>query len=228
MPATAPSKAARWTTRLLADERNLLLARIAADQPVLWLSPMPVEAGSASTGHTLLELWPGVPPVLTGDLDLSATEWPFLDDSLGQVVLQHAGECGMDQAALIDEALRVLRPEGSLWLLGCGRFGWPRLRLAWPGLQRRRALCAPAPLAWQRRLADRGCVDIVASALCRDAASQQLVARPRAGWSSPLLLLHARKRRGATILNVRRRLVFEAQPMHALGASPASRSGLAA
>ncbi len=225
MPS-ADSSRAQWTARLFADQRRLLLAGMAADQRILWLSPTP--GGKAPDGRAVLALWPATPHLLTGDLGQTLGDWPILDDSLDQVVLQHVGESFGDNATLIDEALRVLRPEGSLWLIGCGRLGWPRLRIAWPGSERRKVLFACAPLAWQRWLADRGCVDIVASTLRRDAHSQLLVADPGAGWASPLVLLHARKRRGATILSVRRRTAFKAPPMHALGPSPASRSGLAA
>lgn len=224
--AVALSRRSRWTTRLLADERKLLLDGIRADQRILWLSP--TAGGKAPDGHAILELWPVSLPLLAGDIDQTAADWPFQDDSLDQVVLQHAAESGVDYPALIAEALRVLRPEGSLWQFGCGRFGWPRLCLAWPGSERHKLLCAPSPLVWQRALADRGCVDIEARSLRRDAGSQLLLASPGASWASPLLLLHARKRRSASILGVRRRPVFKAPPLHALGPSPASRGGLAA
>ena len=226
LPASPASRAVLWTARLLAAERALLLAGVAADQRVLWLGPTAVER--VNSGQAVLELCPGSPRRLVGDLAQPVGDWPYLNDSLDQVVLQHLDETGQDTAALIEEALRVLRPEGSLWLFGCGRWGWPRFRLCWPGAKRRQILGAATPLAWSKRLIDRGCVDIVAQVLCRDADSNRLLARPLNAWSSPLILLHARKRRGANIQDGRRRLLFAAPPLRVLGASPASRTGLAA
>lgn len=223
--ADATSAASRWTARWFADQRRMLLAGIASDQRLLWLSPV---SQPVAADHAIVDLRPAVPPVLTGDLTQTAGDWPFLDDSLDQVVLQHVGETWLDPAVLIDQALRVLRPEGSLWWFGCGWLGWPRLRIAWAESERSQVVSAVAPSAWRRRLADRGCVDIVAYSLRRDAESGNLVAVAGAGWTSPWVMLHARKRRVATILSVRRGPAFKAPPLRALGPSPASRSGLAA
>ncbi len=60
---------------------------------------------------------------LNGDLVAAPSLWPLRDDSIDRIVLQHAVEVVPDVDALLDEALRVLKPERRILLLTVGALG---------------------------------------------------------------------------------------------------------
>lgn len=119
MPEFAPLPAARArpvraVRRLLRIEDAWLLRQIGSRQPALWLRPQPL---GTSAGQGIIALRSVGAAVLHGDLRVHADAWPWPDDSLPAIVLQHVLEGGPRQDALLDEAARVLAPEGRLFLL---------------------------------------------------------------------------------------------------------------
>ena len=57
----------------------------------------------------------------------SLAHWPFCDNSVDLVVLHHCAAPGMGEA-LFREAVRVLRPEGRLMVVGFNAFGYIAIR----------------------------------------------------------------------------------------------------
>lgn len=151
-PETAglPGRPARplWPLRhLLAEEDAWLARQLHPARPVLWLRPQPAGFRYRRHGQATAagrERDPGrssmstvghgpVPPSgrlllrlradrLQGALRAAADAWPWPDDSLPQIVLQHVAEDGRRSAALLAEAARTLAPGGRLYLLRYDRF----------------------------------------------------------------------------------------------------------
>lgn len=82
---------------------------------------------------------------------------PIASESMGTVVLQHAGDVSADPAALVAECVRVLLPGGRLWLLALNPLG--PYRWHWSG----KGVRGWEPVSWRRRLRSAGLVPEVVS-----------------------------------------------------------------
>ncbi|TCV97363.1 methyltransferase family protein [Luteibacter rhizovicinus] len=215
--ASAPLKA------LLADEAVALA-------PVL----------ARCTGEHGLHLGPGAPaeppalPLLghwaslrvqggrlDGDVTGSGLEpLPFLDDAFGVVMLRHALEVSARPEALLDEAIRVLEPGGTLAITGIHPLGawspwlvWQtrtaRPHLTWPWWWRQRLAGEDMELSPQRR---------IGHALPRDHASRVGESPFGGGY-----VVIARKKRPSTV-PLRPRPVAVPSPMPGTLASGARRN----
>lgn len=218
------SPAQRWAHCLLTAEREWLRPHLSASERSLWIAPTAAQA-SIAPNEILLALMGGA---LVGDMCAPLFEWPLRDDSLESVVIQHPLEAGLSLDPLLDEAMRVLKPEGSLWLLSSGTASWCRFRLA-------RALATgsrwPSALrfgAFQAGMARRGGIDIEQKALAFDVELGVLSTMTRSLPWSPVILMHARKRRSAHILRPRSLRSLTSAGVSGMPALPASRVGLAA
>lgn len=104
----------RALRRLLREEDAWLLRQIGSRRPVLWLRPQPLGAAGR---HGILALRVGPEGLLRGGLKADSAAWPWADDSMPAIVLQHVTEGADWSPALLAEAARVLEPEGRLFLL---------------------------------------------------------------------------------------------------------------
>lgn len=186
-----------WWARLLGAERRALAGRADGEEREAWVR---CAGPIANLPPHLLDLQLG-DDELSGDLRAAKDRWPIRDDSLDRIVLQHALEVSSDLEGLLDEALRVLKPEREIVLLTVGALSWVRCRL-------RFADCgAPADLRVhttgliQSALAARGCVDLRVSEIDFDGSDSVRVAGAVRMWSG-LCLIEARKRH--ELPNVRR------------------------
>ncbi len=212
-----------WWQRLLAAERAALCVPAGTEDRTLWMAAVP--APPMASGDAL-ELFLHGDRLVDGALRAEIGAWPLRDDSVDRIVLQHVVEVAADADALLDEALRVLKPERSIVLLVVGawsvtRFkmrcfdtGAPRLQV--PGL---RDLCGA--------LNARDCVDVCVSRIAfRDGAPVRIASGARP-WSG-LLMIEARKRR--ELPNLRRSVVRQRVTRARAGwvARPSSSNGIAA
>ncbi|MBK7043467.1 MAG: methyltransferase domain-containing protein [Rhodanobacteraceae bacterium] len=212
----------RWWPRLLNAERRALASTPATDEREVWISSLAVANDARTTG--LLDLCSGQRH-FDGDLRAECGLWPLRDDSVDRVVLQHVLEVVDDVDALLDESLRVLKPERNIAMIVVGAWGWTRCRLQF-GDSGAPALRMHSTRLLLETLAARG------ASICAFHASSLMAeccARLRAGkkWSS-LCLIEARKRRelpNVRQLRARRRVVA---PTSGWIARPTSRNGLAA
>jgi SAM-dependent methyltransferase len=213
---------ASWWLRLLAAERRALADAPAPDERELWLScavGLPVvEAG-------VLDLH-AAPRRLSGDLVAEPSRWPLRDDSIDRIVLQHAVEVVPDVDALLDEALRVLKPERRILLLTVGALGWTRCRAQFAD-SGAPALRVHGTRSLLEALAARGCVDLRVSRVDFDGRDAARVMAPARMWSG-LCLIEARKRRELPNVRRLRPRLRAAAPASGWIARPTSRSGLAA
>lgn len=115
-------------------------------RPWLWLAPCAAETPKGvgfglklAAGHAR---WHGA---LQCDVPL-----PLADESIGAIVLQHAGDLGEDPRPLLAECARVLEPRGWLWLLALNPFTPYRRHWTGSGVD-----CAE-PVTWRRRLRAAG------------------------------------------------------------------------
>ena len=213
----------RWWPRLLNAERRALASTPATDEREVWISSLAVANDARTTG--LLDLCSGQRH-FDGDLRAECGLWPLRDDSVDRVVLQHVLEVVDDVDALLDESLRVLKPERNIAMIVVGAWGWTRCRLQFGDSG------APALRMYSTRLlletlAARGCVDLRVSRIEFDGRNAARVCAPARMWSS-LCLIEARKRRelpNVRQLRARRRVVA---PTSGWIARPTSRNGLAA
>ncbi len=154
MPELAPPsltrRPSRAVRRLLRLEDAWLIRQLGGRQPVLWLRPQPL--GTAAR-HGVIGLRLGAEGRLRGPLLADADAWPWADESLPAIVLQHVLEGSPAAADLLDEATRVLAPEGRLYLLRFDRFSPWFWRYGRPLLRRSNgaALSLPLSLAGLRR-----------------------------------------------------------------------------
>lgn len=213
---------APWWPRLMAAERRALADAPAPDERELWLSC----AGSPSAGGAgVLDLQVASQRLL-GGLIASPSILPLRDDCIDRIVLQHAVEVVADVEALLDEALRVLKPERRILVLTVGAFGWARCRAHF-------SESGAPPLRvhatrWLRdALAARGCVDLKVSCVAFDGHDTVRVQAPARMWSG-LCLIDARKRRELPNVRRLRSRLHASGPASGWIARPTSRSGLAA
>lgn len=104
----------RALRRLLREEDAWLLRQIGSRRPVLWLRPQPLGAAGR---HGILALRVGPEGLLRGGLKADSAAWPWADDVMPAIVLQHVTEGAAWCPTLLAEAARVLEPEGRLFLL---------------------------------------------------------------------------------------------------------------
>jgi SAM-dependent methyltransferase len=100
--------------RLLREEDAWLLRQIGSLRPVLWLRPQPMGSGG---GHGIVALRAGADGHMRGAVRADTTAWPWADDSVPAIVLQHVCEGAVWSPQLLAEAARVLAPEGLLYVL---------------------------------------------------------------------------------------------------------------
>ena len=110
-PAAATSRAVR---RLLREENSWLLRQIGSERPVIWLRPQPL---GSTARHGILALRTGVDGLVNGALRADVIAWPWADDSIPAIVLQHVVEGASWGDDLLAEAARVLQPEGRLYIV---------------------------------------------------------------------------------------------------------------
>lgn len=128
-----------------------LLAVAGLDRPGLpWLCIAPCGRPQALEDRHLVWLRMDGESVLGGDVACEAGSWPLASESVGTIVLQHAGDCGLDWDAALAEAGRVLVPGGRLWLFGLNPLS-PYRRYWW-----RMGLSEAEPFTWRRRLRRHG------------------------------------------------------------------------
>ncbi len=225
VPHSTPTVAlpASWWQRLLAAERQSLVTGLVADERELWLSVAGAPPTVPAAG--VLELAQRG-QFLEGDLHAVCTHWPLRDDSIDRVVLQHVLEAGSVVDELLDEAIRVLKPERSIALFVVGALGWTRCKLHF-GASGAPPLRVRSTRVLLEALAARGCVDLRVSRVDFDGGAEAHVAAPARIWSG-LCLIEARKRR--ELPNVRQLRARGRAPTPVSGwvARPISRSGLAA
>jgi SAM-dependent methyltransferase len=213
---------APWWPRLLAAERRALANAPAPDERELWLSCAGglrvVEAGVLDLQATPLRL--------SGDLVAASSLWPLRDDSIDRIVLQHAVEVVPDVDALLDEALRVLKPERRILLLTVGALGWTRCRAQFAD-SGAPALRVHGTRSLLEALAARGCVDLRVSRVDFDGRDGARVQAPARMWSG-LCLIEARKRHELPNVRRLRPRLRAATPASGWIARPTSRNGLAA
>ncbi|MBK6728493.1 MAG: methyltransferase domain-containing protein [Xanthomonadales bacterium] len=214
---------ASWWQRLLVAERQTLAAGLVDDEREIWL---------AVDGAAAFEPAPGVLALaqrgrhLEGDLRAIESQWPLRDDSIDRVVLQHVLEAGGRIEELLDESIRVLKPERGIALFVVGALGWTRCKLRFGD-------CGAPPLrvrstrALLEALAVRGCVDLRVSQVDFDGLAEVRIAAPARIWSG-LCLIEARKRRELPNVRQLRARSRAATPVSGWVARPTSRSGLAA
>lgn len=213
----------RWWPRLLAAERRAFVASPAQDEREVWISSAANRSDASAVG--VLDLQAGI-RALEGDLRAECALWPLRDDSVDRIVLQHALEVVGDVDALLDEAVRVLKPERSIAIMVVGAWGWTRCRL-WFGDSGAPTLRVHSARTLLEALAARGCVDLRVSRIEFDGRDGARVLAPARMWSG-VCLIEARKRRelpNVRQLRARRRVVT---PASGWIARPTSRSGLAA
>jgi hypothetical protein len=199
---------------------------LAGSERLLWISPTLGDGPVLASPNILHVVARG--SLMQGDLRASSSEWPLRDDSVEAVVVQHPLEAGLRLETLLDEAMRVLKPECSLWVLASGTASMGRFRLAralgegvrWPSALRYSA--------FQASMAERGGVDIEAKSLGFDAQNGVITLLSRSVPWAPVLLVHVRKRRAANILRPRALRSISNAGVAGLPALPASRVGLAA
>ncbi len=100
--------------RLARAEQAWLFRQIGSRRPVLWLRPQPPVPRQQ---HGVLTLAATSDGNLIGAVRATADAWPWADDSVPCVVLQHVAEGASWSTDLLAEAARVLEPEGRLYVL---------------------------------------------------------------------------------------------------------------
>jgi len=217
------SQADSWWQRLLTAERTEVCARTGIEDRTVWVAALPAPL---TTPGDALELFMRGDRLVDGSLRAEIGAWPLRDDSVDRIVLQHVVELAADADALLDEALRVLKPERSIVLLVVGAWSVTRFRTRWfdtgaprlhvPGL---RDLCDA--------LSARDCVDLRVSRIVFRDGSPARIAGGAQPWSG-LLMIEARKRR--ELPNLRRTGVRQRVTRARAGwvARPSSRAGIAA
>jgi SAM-dependent methyltransferase len=225
LPAATPANDATpslWR-RLLAAERTRLWQPPADDERCVWLGGESARV-AGETGTLELSVVDG--QSLGGDLSCAVEAWPLRDDSVDRVVLQHVLERVADAEIVLDEAVRVLKPERSLLILVVAAYGWTRFRLRWSASGAPPLTAMPVtPL--RLALEQRDCVDLRISRVDFDGRESVRTVLPVRPWSG-LCLIEARKRR--ELPNVRPLAARRRREALAQGwiARPTSRNGLAA
>jgi hypothetical protein len=221
-PATAPAQ--RWGQRLLAAERDWMRKHLSGLDRTLWISPSSAFAGDVPS-ELQLAFKGGI---LDGDMRAPLAEWPLRDDSLDCVVIQHPLEAGVSLDPFLDEAMRVLKPECSLWLVSTGSASICRFKLARALASGLRWPVAFRFSAFQSGMLRRGGVDMELGSFAFDYGLGELSAMSRSVPWAPVLMAHARKRRSASILRPRALRSLSSAGVSGMPALPASRVGLAA
>ena len=214
---------ASWWQRILAAERAALLPNAAADERNLWIAAGAVNVGGVAG---TLDLAIEGRMRLAGALRCASRALPLRDDSVDSVILQHALEVVDDHESLLDEALRVLKPERNIVLVVVGALSVYRLKAQWRDSGAPRLLI-PHASDLQQALARRGCVEFKMSRITIDRQGRANLAPGTRFWSG-LQVIEARKR--TELPNVRRlgarQVVTGAR--NGWVARPSARKGIAA
>lgn len=112
--AQTPVGPYRALRRLLREEDAWLLRQIGSERPVVWLRPQPL---GAAARHGILALRVGAGGLMRGALRADSDAWPWADNSIPAIVLQHVVEGSASTEKLLAESARVLAPEGRLYIL---------------------------------------------------------------------------------------------------------------
>jgi SAM-dependent methyltransferase len=139
---------------VLESEAEVVLQAAAErpGQPWLWLAAGSAPATASAQGLAL--------HVDGGRFEgpvRCALPLPIASESVGTVVLQHAGDVFPDPAAMVAECVRVLLPGGRLWLLALNPLAPYRWRWSGKGVR------GWEPVSWRRRLRSAGLVPEVVS-----------------------------------------------------------------
>lgn len=136
--------------------------------------------------------------LLAGDVIAWDAALPFASESFSLVLLQHVIETAAEPGGMLDEAIRVLSPEGNLVLIGFKPFAPMRLRWRRAGLRTLRAASVARMLAARnlevRKVCEIGSVWNVSDEVPLDtgtpvsrlASSWLLIARKRVPGVTPL------------------------------------------
>ncbi len=136
--------------RLARAEQAWVFRQIGSRRPVLWLRPQPPVTRRQ---HGVLTLATVAEGRLLGALRCATDAWPWADESVPCVVLQHVAEGAGWTSNLLAEAARVLEPEGRLYVLRYDRIS-PWFWRYGRHLARRQgggALVWPLDAMWLRR-----------------------------------------------------------------------------
>lgn len=135
---------------VLACEQPLL-ARAGEERPGLsWVCISPVGRPAGVDDRHLVWLRMDGVDILAGDVGCAVDRWPLASESVGTVVLQHAGDCGLAWEDALVEANRVLVPGGRLWVFSLNPLS-PYRRYWW-----RQGVADAEPFTWRRRLRRHG------------------------------------------------------------------------
>ncbi|PNS08288.1 hypothetical protein [Solilutibacter silvestris] len=115
-----------------------------------WLCIAPTERPTELDNRHLVWLQVDGGDALAGDVACATGRWPLASESVGTIVLQHAGDCGLAWDEALVEAARVLVPGGRLWLFGLNPLS-PYRRYWW-----RQGITDAEPFTWRRRLRRHG------------------------------------------------------------------------
>jgi hypothetical protein len=183
---------------LLAAEQALIGSAMAsrpAQQHWLWLAPREPRPGILDLPRRTLVLHrqqEGFSGALRCGLEL-----PLPDESIGNLVLQHALDDGV--GGLLDECARVLEPGGRLWLFTLNPWSPYRARWRHSGLQAR------DPQAWRRTLRSLGlqphadAVGYLGPVWRMPSGDPANLAKPRSSRLRAVCLLEFEKRSAALI-----------------------------
>ncbi len=212
---------------LLRAESQWILPQLAHSERVLWLGPAP-QFSDSTQPPPWLRLCVTPAGQLGGDIQASLDRLPLLDDAMDQVVLQHPLESGLALEPLLAEAVRVLKPECTLWLFASGAFSRSRSRLVSALAPTQARPLRFSPLQAESALRELGCAEIARMQFSTRVDAGEL--RSWARWLPlpPLTVLRARKRRSATTLRLRDAELSGAAQLAGVAAYPATRVSLAA
>jgi hypothetical protein len=149
---------------LIACENSLIQRQVSTEPAGLgaWISPWSAAATeSASPGLATLSIRLNGTDSLTDGVIASASLWPFSDNALAFVVLQHALDYAMEPEDMLAEAARCMRGHGRLVITGFRSFSAARLS----GIKRARNWKSVTPQwatasSWARACRALGLADI--------------------------------------------------------------------
>jgi SAM-dependent methyltransferase len=216
MPRSAFTRDIAAIDHLIAREQALIQAQI-AQEPAgvgVWLSPWdaPILSSNAQTSTFSLRL--AGSDAIDGKVQACASLWPFADNALAFVALQHALDYAMEPEELLAEAVRCMRGHGKLIVTGFRGFSAARLARGW---KRSNPNWATAS-SWARACKALGLADIVIESIAvgwpwlsaGDSKTASLLGRALPNLAS-VFVLSARKR------GVRARPVLRASRSQARG-----------
>jgi SAM-dependent methyltransferase len=133
MPRSAFTRDITAIDSLIAREQALIQAQIAQEPAGLgvWLSPWDVPIVASDAQISTLGLRLSGSDAIDGKVQACASLWPFADNALAFVALQHALDYAMEPEELLAEAVRCMRGHGKLVVTGFRGFSAARLARGW-------------------------------------------------------------------------------------------------